>query len=106
MFQFKTFFAFVNEISRSMATGIWPEGADGTDVNACARSNGRRLVASADDYGKVNLYRYPCPQPYSPKHVYPGHSSHVTNVGFLCDDSRLLSTGGKDTAVMQWEVVG
>ena len=85
--------------------GIWPEGADGTDVNACSRSKGKTLVASGDDFGKVNLYAYPCCQPKSNGHIYRGHSSHVTNVNFLHDDSRLLSTGGKDTAIMQWEVI-
>jgi len=35
-------------------------------------------------------------------HTYGGHSSHVTNVSFLHDDSRLISTGGRDTSVMQW----
>ena len=45
------------------AAGIWPEGADGTDVNASARSYKRHLVASADDFGKVNLFRYPAYQP-------------------------------------------
>jgi len=35
-------------------------------------------------------------------HTYGGHSSHVTNVSFLQDDSRLISTGGHDTSVMQW----
>lgn len=44
--------------------GIWPEGADGTDINACCRShNLKQLVATADDFGKVNLYKYPCNQP-------------------------------------------
>ena len=41
----------------------------------------------------------------APSHVYSGHSSHVTNVEFLCDDSHLISTGGKDTSIMQWRVV-
>lgn len=44
-----------------------------------------------------------CPQ--SLCHVYGGHSSHVTNVTFLHDDSRLISIGGKDTSVLQWEIV-
>lgn len=39
--------------------GIWPEGADGTDVNHCDRSNDQKLVATADDFGKVKLYSYP-----------------------------------------------
>jgi len=85
--------------------GIWPEGADGTDVNACTRSHKENLVASADDFGKVNLYKYPSCQPKSTPHTYGGHSSHVTNVRFLYDDSRLISTGGKDNAIMQWEVI-
>ena len=47
----------------AFVAGIWPEGADGTDVNACARSHNQTMVASADDFGKVNLYAYPCCQP-------------------------------------------
>jgi len=38
-------------------------------------------------------------------HTYGGHSSHVTNVSFLCDDTRLLSTGGKDMAILQWQIL-
>uniref|UniRef100_A0A668AB88 EMAP like 1 n=1 Tax=Myripristis murdjan TaxID=586833 RepID=A0A668AB88_9TELE len=41
----------------------------------------------------------------APSHVYGGHSSHVTNVNFLYDDSFLVSTGGKDMSVMQWRIV-
>lgn len=43
--------------------GIWPEGADGTDVNNCARSRDCRLLVTADDFGKVKLYNYPVTQP-------------------------------------------
>jgi hypothetical protein len=41
----------------------------------------------------------------APSHIYGGHSSHVTNVDFLCEDSHLISTGGKDTSIMQWRVI-
>lgn len=41
----------------------------------------------------------------APSHVYGGHSSHVTNVTFLYNDSCLVSTGGKDMSVMQWRIV-
>ena len=37
--------------------GIWPAFADGTDVNAVDRSPDQRLLASADDFGKVKLFR-------------------------------------------------
>lgn len=103
--------------------GIWPENADGTDVNYCDRSHDGRLLVSADDFGKVKLFSYPVIQPkvschqvtpysnlfnfvffQSLHHTYNGHSSHVMSVGFLHDDTRVVSIGGKDTAVLQWIV--
>ena len=87
--------------------GIWPEGADGTDINACARSNhgGRDLLASCDDHGMVKIFRYPCIVPNADFKPYTGHSSHVTNAAFSNDDRWLISTGGEDRGVFQWEVV-
>ncbi|XP_015114329.1 echinoderm microtubule-associated protein-like 2 isoform X5 [Diachasma alloeum] len=84
--------------------GIWPEGADGTDVNNCARSSDGKLLATGDDFGKVKLFSHPACQPKSLSHAYGGHSSHVTNVSFLQDDTRLVSAGGADTSVLQWIV--
>ena len=93
--------------------GIWPEGADGTDVNACARTNRKPgdeavtepcLVATADDYGKVKLFRYPCIVPRAACRVYGGHSSHVTNISFTWSNDRVITTGGSDCAVFQWKV--
>uniref|UniRef100_A0A4W5QIN8 EMAP like 2 n=1 Tax=Hucho hucho TaxID=62062 RepID=A0A4W5QIN8_9TELE len=84
--------------------GVWPDGADGTDINAVCRSHDSSLLASADDFGKVHLFSNPCSQQRAPSHTYSGHSSHVTNVAFLHDDSHLISTGGKDTSILQWVV--
>ncbi|CAI5692764.1 echinoderm microtubule-associated protein-like 2 isoform X1 [Oreochromis aureus] len=84
--------------------GIWPDGADGTDINAVCRSHDGSLLASADDFGKVHLFSFPCSQPRAQSQEYGGHSSHVTNVAFLHDDSHLISTGGKDTSILQWVV--
>ncbi|XP_078037866.1 echinoderm microtubule-associated protein-like 2 isoform X5 [Augochlora pura] len=84
--------------------GIWPEGADGTDVNNCSRSGDSKLLVTGDDFGKVKLFSYPACQSKSLCHTYGGHSSHVTNVSFLHDDTRLISTGGNDTGVLQWIV--
>lgn len=39
--------------------GIWPESADGTDVNFCDRSHDGQLMATADDFGKVKLFSWP-----------------------------------------------
>lgn len=106
------------------SVGVWPENADGTDVNTVSRSNDQSLMASGDDWGKVKLFTYPAVQPkvccsigvefkavvnnnqfvQSLSHPYGGHSSHVTSVAFMHDDARLVSTGGNDTSVMQWIV--
>ncbi|XP_044291639.1 echinoderm microtubule-associated protein-like 1 isoform X4 [Varanus komodoensis] len=85
--------------------GVWPEGSDGTDINAVCRSHGKKLLSTGDDFGKVHLFSYPCSQFRAPSHVYGGHSSHVTNVDFLYEDTHLISTGGKDTSIMQWRVI-
>ncbi|MBN3309993.1 EMAL1 protein, partial [Amia calva] len=84
--------------------GIWPDGVDGTDINAVCRSHNQKLLASADDFGNVNLFSNPCCQPRAPSYVYGGHSSHVTNVAFLHDDSHLISIGGKDMSIIQWTI--
>ncbi|KAK4308983.1 hypothetical protein Pmani_019360 [Petrolisthes manimaculis] len=84
--------------------GIWPEGADGTDINTCTRANNSSVLITGDDFGKVKIFSYPASQQKARNMEYGGHSSHVTAVTFLHDDSRLVSTGGRDTAVMQWMV--
>ncbi|XP_075700333.1 echinoderm microtubule-associated protein-like 1 isoform X5 [Rhinoderma darwinii] len=85
--------------------GVWPEGSDGTDLNAICRSTDQKLLATGDDFGKVHLFSYPCSQFRSSGHAYGGHSSHVTNVSFLHEDSHLISTGGKDMSIMQWRIL-
>ena len=56
-----------------------------------------------DDFGKVNLYTYPCNGTKAEKRVYHGHSSHVTNLTFV-NNTRLITTGGSDMAIFQWAV--
>uniref|UniRef100_A0A8C6TX88 EMAP like 1 n=1 Tax=Neogobius melanostomus TaxID=47308 RepID=A0A8C6TX88_9GOBI len=85
--------------------GVWPDGSDGTDINASCSSRDKKLLVTGDDFGKVHLFSFPCSQFRAPSHVYGGHSSHVTNVSFLLDDSCLVSTGGKDMSIMQWRIV-
>jgi len=89
------------DVAQSVSENQPGKSYDGTDINACARS--KNLLAAVDDFGKVNLYSYPCNGSKSEKRVYRGHSSHVTNVTFV-NDSRLVTVGGNDMALMQWAV--
>ncbi|XP_023223869.1 echinoderm microtubule-associated protein-like 2 [Centruroides sculpturatus] len=85
--------------------GIWPENLDGTDINACDRSNNCKLLVTGDDAGKIKLYTYPACQPKCLHHIYCGHSSYVTAIGFLQDDARIISLGGRDWSILQWMII-
>ena len=84
--------------------GIWPEAADGTDINAVDFSSARDLLATADDFGTVKLFNYPCLTKGASFVVGAGHSSHVTNVRFNKDGQYLVSCGGNDRAIFKWHV--
>jgi WD40 repeat protein len=82
---------------------------DGTDINAVDRSNSSytgdmKLLATGDDHGKVRLLEYPCVVKNSQGVIGRGHSSHVTNVKFSSNDKLLISTGGEDQTILQWEI--
>jgi hypothetical protein len=56
---------------------------DGSDINALARSPDHTCMATADDFGFVNIFPFPAPiKGQSGYNKNGGHSSHVTNVGF------------------------
>ena len=84
--------------------GIWPEIADGTDINACDVSQELSIIAAADDFGRVRIYRYPNAQSEAESLELLGHSSHVTGVTFM-PGSRLVSTGGIEGSILQWKAV-
>ena len=91
---------------------IWRGTEDGTDVNAVDRSHGEikdkdgnyRIIARADDFGKVSVYKYPIVVKDQQYNEFPGHSSHVTSCRFSTQDEYLYSTGGEDQCVFQWKV--
>jgi len=87
---------------------IWDSDQDGSDVNGVDvfRGNGKALVATADDHGNVNLFRYPVIDVMNESRRFGGHSSHVTRVKFSPDGKYLVSTGGNDKSVVQWKVLG
>ena len=83
--------------------GIFPANSDGSDVNACSRSPDGGVIATGDDAGRVNLYRFPCPAPSATPCQSIGHSAHVANVAFSLGSPHLLSSGGADLCIFQWK---
>ncbi|ETW03494.1 hypothetical protein, variant [Aphanomyces invadans] len=83
--------------------GIWQPESDGSDINAVDRSHSGSLLATADDFGKVKVFRYPCVKKYAGFLDFLGHSSHVTNIRWSAADQFLLSTGGQDRCLFQWK---
>lgn len=84
--------------------GIWPPSSDGSDVNAVDRSNGKKFLASADDFSKVKVFRYPVCHKKQMYNEYKGHSSHVTGVKWSFDDKNVFSIGGLEKSIIQWNV--
>jgi len=84
--------------------GIFPPGADGTDVNSVDRSPDGALLVTGDDFRGVKLFRHPCPKEKAKFKEYKGHAEHVMKVRFSYDGKKVFSAGGLDKAVMQFEV--
>ncbi|CAG9466595.1 unnamed protein product [Pedinophyceae sp. YPF-701] len=85
--------------------GIWPPDSDGTDINALDRAPSGRFLATSDDSGFVKLFNWPAVYKRAEHEAYAGHASHVMDVRWACDESRVFSAGGKDLCAMQWRVM-
>jgi WD40 repeat protein len=96
-------------------TGIWycPEGYT---LNCVDKSKAGDLLAVGEDSSLIKLYKYPCVGTFVKSGRDPmlggaqgnaaiGHGSHVSNLKFSFDDSRVVSVGGDDNATMVWKVV-
>jgi len=82
--------------------GVFGFTPDGTDVNRCAKDADSKYLFTATDWGRVDMFRYPALDGAEAVKAR-GHSSHVTNV--ICSGRQVLSTGGNDKAVIQWNIV-
>ena len=83
--------------------GLTPKFGESVGLNACCRSNKGEVLAVANDFGLIRLYRFPAPYQGCKHKRYAGHSSLVTNCRFTFDDKYLISVGGTDRCIFQWE---
>ena len=88
--------------------GVFPQGADGTDINAVDHTPDRSLVAAGDDFGSVCVYKSPILKNTQNCRRLTGHSEHVPRVRFYNSDANekyLISAGGNDRTYIQWKQV-
>lgn len=85
--------------------GIWSSCSKDGDINSVCRSHSWMKVpvlATADDFGRVQLYNYPCTSEGAPEKSYRGHSGPVSNICFSHDDSYCISVGEDDRCIFVW----
>ena len=83
--------------------GIWQPCNNGIDIKAVDRCPQNDVLATADEYGKVKLFKYPSCLPRAACNKYNGHSSFVTNCRFSKDGLNLISIGGEEKSIFQWK---
>ncbi|XP_023384633.1 echinoderm microtubule-associated protein-like 5 [Pteropus vampyrus] len=92
-------------VSGVEVNGIWPKYSDTNDINSVDGNYIGQVLVTADDYGIVKLFRYPCLRKGAKFKKYIGHSAHVTNVRWSHDYQWVISIGGADHSVFQWKFI-
>uniref|UniRef100_A0A8D1JS65 EMAP like 5 n=1 Tax=Sus scrofa TaxID=9823 RepID=A0A8D1JS65_PIG len=92
-------------VSGLEVNGIWPKYSDINDINSVDGNYIGQVLVTADDYGIVKLFRYPCLRKGAKFKKYIGHSAHVTNVRWSHDYQWVISIGGADHSVFQWKFI-
>uniref|UniRef100_A0A8C7YJ93 EMAP like 5 n=1 Tax=Oryzias sinensis TaxID=183150 RepID=A0A8C7YJ93_9TELE len=85
--------------------GIWPKYSDINDINSVDGNFSNQVLVTADDYGLVKLFRYPCIKKGAKFRKYLGHSAHITNARWSHDYQWVITIGGADHSVFQWKFV-
>ena len=87
--------------------GVYPKGADGTDINAVDVIHEKQLVAASDDFGSVTVFKYPVLAQSQACSRLTGHSEHVARVRFYDGPlgTYMITAGGNDRTYIQWKGV-
>jgi len=85
--------------------GVFPQGADGSDINCVDANADRSLIAAGDDFGTVCIYKFPVSRNTQPCIRLTGHSEHVPRARFWNhgDSTYFVSLGGMDRTIIQWK---
>jgi len=62
-----------------------------------------KLLMSGDIFGDIRVFNYPAINPNA-NQKYTGHSQMVAGIGKLTNKEQIISCGGMDMSVFQWDV--
>eukprot|EP00814_Leptocylindrus_danicus_P009417 CAMPEP_0116006440 /NCGR_PEP_ID=MMETSP0321-20121206/1730_1 /TAXON_ID=163516 /ORGANISM="Leptocylindrus danicus var. danicus, Strain B650" /LENGTH=2265 /DNA_ID=CAMNT_0003474995 /DNA_START=74 /DNA_END=6868 /DNA_ORIENTATION=- len=78
--------------------------SDGAIILCYCRSASGDYAVTADDHERIRVFRYPVDFSSPLCWTIKGHSSNISNVRFLADDSCLISTEADECCVFQWKI--
>ena len=84
--------------------GLHAPEALAQEVAACSRSYSGNLLASVDNFGVLNVYRYPCLDHDCGSRSFKAHTLGARNCRFAFADQYIVTCGGEDRCIMQWRV--
>ncbi|KAK3594968.1 hypothetical protein CHS0354_019890 [Potamilus streckersoni] len=85
--------------------GTWTVLENGGQVNTVSRSNFRDLVLTGDDLGRIRLFKYPASRLKAEHVSVKPYSGDMVALTFSFDDTTVISCGGIDTSLIQWNVM-
>lgn len=74
------------------------------DVTSVDVNNTNTLAVCGDSAGNIGLFQYPCSHAGTYCHSYRGHA-FVHSVRFTSYGKFVMTVGGRDSCLMQWETV-
>lgn len=86
--------------------GLWPPQRDSTEITSVdcnlVRGSDNTVIACGDNYGRIQLYRYPATSSFAISRKYRVAACPITKVKFASGDSFLITIAGQDKTIMQW----
>lgn len=86
------------------AFGIWPDGNDAPLINYCDKSHSGLLLATVNDVGNINVFKWPASYNQCLSQKFYGNVERLDFVKFLADDSKLIAVGAKCCVTTEWIV--
>ncbi|XP_060567401.1 echinoderm microtubule-associated protein-like CG42247 isoform X2 [Ruditapes philippinarum] len=84
--------------------GPWSNMGKREVIKVANRSPNRKYCIMGDSCGRIRLYKYPCTKENAEFKGVRIYGSDVMALAFTADDNSLVSCGGADAGLVQWEI--